>query len=194
MTGMDFFASIPEPERQPPPERPPAPSWMPPGDVRPIGLPFTRLLLNSARVALFLDGLRAYPAGFEFDLHIRWAPGGGRHANPFRWGGPFGEEGPAQGELRLGVLFADGRRAATDRGRPPWGAREQAVPPTIVSSHGSGSDNRVEQRFYVWGLPDEGPVTLVWAWPAEGQAEQTVELDGNALRAAAGLAEPLWTG
>ncbi|PYC66055.1 hypothetical protein C7C46_31655 [Streptomyces tateyamensis] len=190
---MDFFSSIPEPEPRPEFERPAPPEWMVPEDVRPIGLPFNRLLLNNARVAVFLDGLRAYPAGFEFDLHIRWAPGQGRHSNPFRWPGAFGEEGPAEEELRLGVLYADGRRAATDRSLP-WNARERRQQPVISASHGSGSDNRIEQRFYVWGLPEEGPVTLVWAWPAEGQQEQTVLLDGDALRAAAGLAEPLWTG
>ncbi|WP_051970717.1 hypothetical protein [Kitasatospora azatica] len=191
---MDFFDSIPRPEEPAGPERPKPPVWMRPDDVMPVSLPLTRMLLRSPKVAVFTDGLRAYPEGFEFTVQIRWAPGVARdrRSGPFGWHGGRPDQ-PSGDELRFGVLFPDGSRAAAD-GFLGLRLREQDVrPPLIHGTSGGGGSGTWEQKFWVWGLPETGPVTLVCAWSAEGLAEHRVELDGDALRAAAAQAESLWT-
>ena len=47
-------------------------------------------------------------------------------------------------------------------------------------------------NFWVYPLPPEGPVTLVASWLEYGVAETRAELDGTAIREAAGRAVVLW--
>jgi len=46
--------------------------------------------------------------------------------------------------------------------------------------------------FWVYPLPPEGPVTLVASWLEHGVTETRAELDGTAIREAAGRAVILW--
>jgi hypothetical protein len=57
---------------------------------------------------------------------------------------------------------------------------------------GHGGTGRWQQNLWVWGLPEKGDVDLVYSWAAEEVAESRLELDGDALREAAGRATLLW--
>jgi hypothetical protein len=80
------------------------PGWSPAG----------LLLIRTDDVAVAVGGVRGYPNGFEFTVHVRLRQQG------FVWGtGPFDSladprtaRAPEQA-LRLGVLYANGRRART---------------------------------------------------------------------------------
>ena len=85
------------------------PGWSPAG----------LLLIRTGDVAVAVGGVRGYPNGFEFTVHVRLRQQG------FVWGtGPFDSladprtaRAPEQA-LRLGILYANGRPARTPSYRP----------------------------------------------------------------------------
>jgi hypothetical protein len=194
---MDFFGSIP---RSQPPRRKrfERPAWMRPENVAPASVAFERMLVHTPHLAVFTGDVRAYPSGFEFNVHVR-RPRDLEHDDDPHQAHPFGSHHPHSGDapgndeaLRIGVLFADGRRAAADPSRPLFRLDTTPEPPQIYPSRGQGGTGGWEQTFWVWGLPDDGPVTIVYSWSAEGVPESTFELDGNELRAASARATVLW--
>lgn len=110
---------------------------------------------------------------------LRTAPAPARH----RWN---------DDQLRLGILYADGRRAATTgvHYRPPDDDDDGRL---VLQQGGSGGSSCSQDwDFWVHPLPPDGPVTLVGSWVEHGIAESRAELDGAAIRAAAGRAVTLW--
>jgi len=189
---MSFFDSIPLPEPPPPePVRRPHAAWMQPDALIPGSVPGELLLIRTEEVAVAIGGICAYPNGFEFTAHVRMRAedeNGLRGHNPF---GLFGRRGRQASDdvLRLGLLFADGRRGATT-GRH-W-APDDPEHLVLWPGGGGGSDRRWDGTFWVHPVPPDGPVTFVAAWPEYGVAETQAELDGAAIRAAAARAVILW--
>ena len=192
---MSFFDSIPLPPPPPAPRR--GPPWTPPDAVIPASVPADVMLIRTEQVAVAIGSIRAYPAGFEFALHTRL-----RHPDETGHGGPDPLEPcvPWRGRqvpgdvLRLGLMYADGRRTATHAARSL--AEDDTDPGRLVMLEcGSrGSPRRWDGDFWVHPLPPPGPVTFVGSWPQYGVAEIRVELDGAAIREAAGRAVTLWPG
>lgn len=192
---MSFFESIPQP---PPlePVRQRRPAWMRSDAVIPASVHAEVVLIRTEQVAVAVGSVRAYPNGFEFTLHIRlrreaessWAG----HSDPFerhrpRRGTPWNDD-----QLRLGILYADGRRAATTgvHYRPPADDDDGRL--VLQQGGGGGSSCSQDWDFWVHPLPPDGPVTLVGSWVEHSIAESRAELDGAAIRAAAGRAVTLW--
>jgi hypothetical protein len=138
---MSFFESFPEP-----PPRPRVPMvrspWEPSDRVIPGSVAGELLLARTEAVAVAVGSLRAHPNGLQFTVHVRLRredPDSRGLRDPFSRHGPRRDEG---GRLRLGVLFADGRRAVTDAG---WGhGRDysETGEPVIRSEGSSGSAQR----------------------------------------------------
>ena len=130
----------------------------------------------------------AYPVGVEIDVeaHARGSlPGGMRPAR-------VGFDGHPQ--LRFRVLLADGRNAAQD---DETGLRSGRGPMLVVSkseSSSGGPDDGEDVRLtlWMWPLPPPGPVTVTCSWPHRGLHDASLVLDGDAIRAAADRAQPLW--
>lgn len=187
---MSFFDSIPQP---PPPEpvRRPHPAWMQPDAVIPGSAPGELLLIRTRDVAVAIGSIHAYPNGFEFTAHVRMR---GSAENRPGWHDPFGRfetRGPnASGDvLRLGLVYADGRRGATTGGHWQPDDPEHLV---LLPGGSGGSDRRWDGTFWVHPLPPDGPVTFVAAWPEYGAAETRAELDGATIREAATRSVVLW--
>ncbi len=150
------------------------------------------VLIRTEQVAVAIGSVRAYPNGFEFTLHTRL----GREDETGPWMGDplerhrrWRRQEPDEG-LRLGVMYADGRRAAAPSGCPrPSDDAGQLV---LLQNGGGGSDRTWDGNFWVHPLPPEGPVTFVASWLEHGVAETRAELDGAAIRAAAQRAVILW--
>lgn len=195
---MDFFDSFPPPPPPPRPARQRRRSWYQPDHVLPASVPGEALLIRTDDAAVWVGAIRVYPNGFEFALRSvrRELPDGSpRMGRPFphHHPDPFRAEDRDTG-LRLGVEYADGRRAATGDGLPYALARESqdADALRILEHGGSGSDLRWDAQFWVSPLPPDGPVTLVGAWPDAGVGERRAELDGTAIRSAVDRTVVLW--
>jgi hypothetical protein len=87
---------------------------MRPDAVLPGSAPAGLLLARTDEVAVAVGSVRAYPNGFEFSVHVRlrqeefsWGAG------PFDWLADLRTRRAPEQALRLGVLYADARRAAT---------------------------------------------------------------------------------
>jgi hypothetical protein len=190
---MSFFDSIPQPSPPPEPVRRPRPGWTQPDAVIPGSVPGELVLIRTEQAAVAVGSVRAYPNGFEFTLHVRVR--GNDETEP-GWHDPLdrhGRGGQAPGEvLRLGLMYADGRRTATTArySRPD----DEADPGHLVLRQGGGGGNarRWDGEFWVYPLPPEGPVTFVASWLKQGVAETRAELDGAAIREAAERAVILW--
>lgn len=191
---MSFFDSIPQPPPPPEPVRRPRPAWVQPDAVIPGAVPAELLLIRTERVAVAVGGVRAYPNGFEFMLHVHRR--GDDETEP-GWHDPLDRRGGRGRQvpndvLRLGLMYADGRRAATP-GRY-WRPHDDTDPGRLVlhQDGSSGSARRWDGRFWVHPLPPEGPVTFVASWLQYGVAETRAKLDGAMIREAAGRAVILW--
>jgi hypothetical protein len=193
---VSFFDSIP----QPPPPEPPRwhrPAWARPDTVIPGSVLAELMLIRTEHVAVAIGSVRSYPNGFEFTVHARMRDvdqAMRMGADPFHWHrrGP-GAQAPDE-TLRLGILYADGRRAATTGGGRCYAHGPDADDGQLVlqQNGGGGNERAWDQGFWVHPLPPEGPVTLVASWLAYGVTETRAELDGNAIRAAAARTITLW--
>ena len=152
------------------------------------------LLVRTHEVAVAVGSVRAYPNGFEFTVHVRlrqeefsWGEG------PFDWLGDLRTRLAPEQALRLGVLYADGRRAATTSHRPLMMDDEAGGEHLVLLQVGSGgSERQWDGDFWVHPLPPDGPVTFVASWLLYEVAETRAELDGSAIHEAAGRAVILW--
>lgn len=192
---MDFFESIPQPPTPEPPKRPPRRPWMRPEAMIPGSVPAEALLVRTETVAVAVGSLRAYPNGFEFTVHVRQR----REDADFLYGlsDPFGRHSRMRGgtepeqAIRLGILYANGRRAATG-GHPPYPGEVAPDELVVVQGGSHGSDRRWDGDFWAHPLPPDGPVTFVVSWLAKGVAEARAQVDGAAIREAASRAIEVW--
>jgi hypothetical protein len=165
---MSFF--------EPPPSRPPSDYRMPawargPEGMVPGVVPVALLLARTDTHAVLVDGLLAYPTGFDFDLAVR--------RPEHRWGD----------DLRLEVRFADGRSADNDPRRRPRPIGDQPPDPPLLYQSTSGPDGG---HVWLWGLPPPGPLTFVCQWPAKQIPPSEAVLDAGLVLAAAARAQTLW--
>ncbi len=191
---MSFFDSIPQPP-PPEPEQWRRPSWMRPDTVIPASVPAELLLFCTDEVAVSVGSVRAYPNGFEFTVHARLRRVDteiGPSGDPFSWHRRFRGAHAPDDVLRLGVLYADGRRTATTSGHLlPAGDSDDGE--LVLSQQGGGGSARAwDQDFWVHPLPPDGPVTLVASWLEHAVTETRADLDGTEIRAAAARAVRLW--
>lgn len=189
---MSFFDDTPE--RVPPRfDRPGDTDWTRPAGVIP-GLARAGLfLIRTDEVAVAVSNALVCPNGFEFTVHARL------HHEDFVWGkGPLDpgadprtRQIPEQA-LRLGVLYADSRRART-RSHQPIPVDDDNGEHLVLQEVGTGgSERQWDGRFWVHPLPPDGPVTFVASWLLYGVDEARAQLDSSVIHEAADRAVILW--
>jgi hypothetical protein len=193
---MSFFESLPEPPPRParvPMTRSP---WMSSETVIPGSVAGELLLVRTEAVAVALGSLRAYPNGLKFVVHVRLRRDD--QSSPYGLHDPFGEHDPlGRGKqqddlLRLGVLFADGRRTVNESGWKSERDYSESGEPLLRAEGSGGSSRYWDGDFWLYPLPPDGPLTFIVSWPAYGITEARGELDAAAIRAAAARAVDLW--
>ena len=174
---MDFFESLPPARRtdDDAPE-PVPPEWLgPPRDVLGGLVALSEPVVRSEHLFLALRSVTAYRTGLSVDLVLGLRRGDVDQAGwdalcEAFWGerGIPRRTGPREGELRLGLELADGRRTGVlDRsGRFPGTPPE---PPVLVALGGGGSGGRsmADKRMtlWIWPLPEGAAISLVVQWP-----------------------------
>ena len=166
---------------------------MRPDGVIPGPVPAGLFLIRNAEVAVAVGSVAAYPNGFEFTVHVRL-----RHGQ-FAWGNspldPLADRRtrrePEQA-LRLGVLYADGRRVRTSSHRPVPADQADDGNLVLLQVATGGTERQWDGSFWVHPLPPDGPVTFVASWLLYEVAETRSDLDSSAINEAAGRAVILW--
>src|ERR1700761_9036692 len=116
---MSFFESFPDPPPPPPRGLTLRSPWLASETVIPGSVPGELLLVHTDAIAVAIGSLRAFPNGLEFTVHVRLRRVD--EASPYGLYDPFsnhdpGSRGRGEQQVRLGVLFADGRRAVKQSG------------------------------------------------------------------------------
>jgi hypothetical protein len=188
LVDVSFFDDFPQPS----PPQEPAPRRREPWDGPPPGIiggwvPWRIVLARSENAYAVLHAFEVFPTGLGFDLvmHVR-DTGGGRGARHL----PHMMTADA---LRLGVRFADGRKAATDwLGRAERDVGGELERPVLRTYGGGGGGGVFRRHFWLWPVPPAGPLAWVSTWPEMGIGETSVEVDASVLAAAIEETEELW--
>jgi len=162
----------------------------PPRDwVIPTIVPLGRRLAQSASAVVCLDAVQCWPEGLSLSIRALMRRARGLH------GVPPSRLAPSSEGLHIGVVFADGRRAAyVDGGSGGAQLRQRSEgEPVLVMGVGSmwGQFHRMVE-LYLSPLPPEGPLTVVVQWLEHDIGETRFELDTAPLRAAAASVTDVW--
>lgn len=184
---------------EPPPERAPeddalAEWWRAPRDELGEEIPLDQLVAESKTARVTLLSLVAYSNGFDLKILGEWLEGA-LEASVHTIVEPQSDQ-----FLRIGVEFADGRRATNmdwAREDRDAGEKEDAPPekphmgiahPQVL--HRIGYTNIGE--LWIWGLPPQGDLVVVCEWPAVGIPVTRFTVAGGGIRAAAKRSPNLW--
>jgi len=143
-----------------------------------------------------LQHVIAFPNGFEFQVvaHFRndgdlaiWDP---MHGLAGLRGKPGAKHGELSDEhLRLRIEFADGSEG--NNLGPPMRA-PTGPGPFLQPGGGGASRSKIDATFWVWPLPQPGPLAFVCEWPKYGIPPTRHEVDSQLIREAARRAIQLW--
>jgi len=196
---MSFFEPPPPPPK--PPEEFRQPAWIgPPGNELGIGIPLNAIVARNARAIIAVLGCTVFSNGIVLDLTLRTRPGSisarelrEMHGSPFYFHGPRdpGEELPPN-LVRIGVLFADGRKASSLDDRHAFLSQDEPGGPILTPRGGGGGDGVWNVDYWLWPLPPAGPLTIVAAWPGFEIEETRIELDATPIVEAAKKVLTLW--
>jgi hypothetical protein len=184
-----------------------APEWLEaPTDFVAGVVPLEHVLARSDEAAVFITRIAAYPVGFEFDVELF-----ARKAVPHDAFELIDRTPPRPDEslpavvVRVGIEFADGRRAASLGGMfdgtvsTIYAVDEDETSPDpgteirMNSGGGGGSYRNAYRSYWVWPLPPDGPLRFVCEWPAFGISETSIEIDSSLIREASKRAVSVWS-
>jgi hypothetical protein len=189
-----FFEADPPRPR----ERLVQPTWSGPmrGTVPGVAVIEAIIAQNDA-VGISVASVSVYPNGLEFEVVVlaedEWTK-----LEPFfvRQDDEDGTIPPSL--LRLGVEYADGRKAMNTRDRwAGWVDEEDGHPapghPIFLTGRGGGGGGgHWTYRFWLWPIPPPGPLQLVCEWPDAGIPLTRHEIDGQSIVDAAARAQEIF--
>lgn len=195
-----WFVPLPVDPPGEPPVRLRQPVWAgPPDDELPGVVPVELVLGLSDQAAVLLTGIEAFSTGLFMNLGARLRGDDDQHLWKQMRTNALPGQTTAEGGLRWGFEFADGRRVTNVDGPGALGTPEQRnqagwLPgPMLMSARGGGGHgHRADYGFWLWTLPPSGPLRVVAQWPDKDIAFTEQTIDADALQAAAGRARPLW--
>ena len=167
--------------------------WTLPDGVIPGVAPIGLILIRTDELAIAVSSVAAYPNGFEFTVHALL------HHEQLTWGisptdpaaDPVTKQYPEQA-LRLGIQYADGRRARSNN-YEPMPVDDTDGEDLVMTGTGSGGTGRQwGGQFWVHPLPSDGPVTFVASWLLRGVTEVSAALDSSVIHEAARRVVILW--
>lgn len=182
---MGFFETPPPFQ---PPEEFPQPEWIgPPEGVLGGVVPVQVIVARTANVLIAATHFAVYPNGLTFEIRglvHEPAPRGRRS-------GMLWDDGDPHTALRIGILFADGRRVTNLSQDWPTGDDEPAGP-TLICQGGGGGERSFDQGYWVWPAPPPGPLVVVAEWPAEAVPESRATIEAGLLDDARSRIEEVW--
>jgi hypothetical protein len=197
------FKPPPVPELPPDFKPPPLPPWIgPPESEVGVAVPLRVALVSEPGFAIALVDCVAFSTGFEFGIAVRAREEIDHSIMGFGPPPPYGPPTP-EGQLVIGVEYADGGKATADRHPGAqvmayWAAvhegRQPEVPkgPVLSPRGGGGGGRRYDFHYWVWPLPPAGKLTFTCAWPLRGLALTAHDVDSQQIRIAGRTSTKLW--
>ena len=190
---MGFFDELPAPPPEPESLGPVYRDmpWTQPEHWTPGPVAVGAVVGRSEDTVVRLDARDAYPRGLALDLRA-WLSPDGRDVEVLHHGYHHHDpRRPFAGDLRLGLLWPDGRRVEAGQVPGAHGAEPGSGPALLANGGGGGG---LTWRWHLWlhPLPAAGPVTVFCVWADRGIAETATDLDLAPAVAAAAYAEELW--
>ena len=193
---MPFFAELPQSETEDEPV--PRPQyfdhpWAAPQHWLPGTPGVSAVVARNEHTLVRLTFTAAYPRGAVLELDALLNPEGPDteplHIHHHRHGGQFA------GDLRLGLLWPDGRRVESTSGWHPGhdGSEAPGTDDFHIAMHGGGGGGiSWSWQVWLWPLPPAGPVEVFCRWDDRGIPETATSVDLTAVVVAAADAEELW--
>jgi hypothetical protein len=204
-----FFEPFPAGEERPTLVLPEIPSWSGPPDLETGAvLAVEQTVARSPNVVLRLPTIRAFSSGCMLDVDVISRQGGlseddwwdlRTSAIHSAYHGLRGGASLPRKLLRLGVRYADGRKATTlEQSRRGTQARDDPPAGPLMSwlPRSSGMHGR-ELAFgafglWLWPLPPAEEFEFAVEWPLGGIALAIIKLDGAPIVAAANRSASYW--
>ena len=179
------------------------PVWIgPPEHELGIAVSIARVIAQSETGVVAVSHAVAYSTGVTFEFVAEARGLSAREERVLFHEQHAGEDDELpDGFLRIGIKFADDRRASNLAGRRMWrqSMTPDAVPegPLLVPRGGGGGQaggGRISLRpgYWLWPLPPPGAVEIVCEWPIVGIPLTAIDIDGAALGEAASRSASLW--
>jgi hypothetical protein len=156
----------------------------------PATLAVDAMLGREGHVVVALPSLDVYPNGFRVNVAILIDPRRAHEVQAML-------QRPRMGMVRIGVLFADGRRGGQGltRGRGDLAKDPDGVPtePFVGFAGGGGGSGGWRFGAWVFPLPPDGPLEIFVALPPPADREYRTVVSGSDVRAAAPRARVIWS-
>ena len=146
------------------------------------------VLARTEEVAVALRSITAYSDGLVLSMAVLFADE--QKAEDLAWS--LQDFGRSPGRFRLGVAYADGARATTGQGDFPDLEVPDDPTPRLVLLGSTSAPLLWTGDYWLHPLPPPGNLVLGCRWPDRRIAETLVELDADALLAAAESSGPIW--
>lgn len=174
------------------------PPWSgPPEAELGVCLPFSIVIGRSENAVIALRHATAYSTGVEFQLLALARGLQDRDARALMHEQHFDGGELPDGFLRVGLELADYSRVSNLLGRHAAQLEDDPDGPVLFRAGGSGGSaggGRVTLKpaYWLWPLPLAGNLRMFVEWPKLAVPLSQIDLDADALIAAAAKSEQLW--
>jgi hypothetical protein len=186
---------------EPPEHHPEAarPQWFGPSEQElGVAVNLGAILGRSAHGVVALSHAAVFSTGLRLHLVARAREVDRSAANRLMHEQHLWEPGvePTESFLRVGIELPHGARASNLGGTRP-GFEEEPDGPVFFENGGGGSSSSgdavaIHLGYWLWPLPEPGPILVSCEWPLVGIPLSTAEIDGAELVAAAERVVALW--
>jgi hypothetical protein len=145
------------------------------------------LLARSSDVAVGVRGVTAYSDGLLLHVSVLFADEQKREQ--LDWS--LQQYSRSPGRFRLGVELPGGARAITGSADAP-AVESPATRAVLTLLTSNELPLQWQGDYWLWPLPEEGPLVVGCRWPDRAIDESLVSLDTAPLRAAAATSGPVW--
>jgi hypothetical protein len=158
----------------------------PPGDEVGMLALSSFVLARTPEVVVAVRGMTSYSDGLHIAVVVIFAD----HARAEDLAYSLQEYSRSPGRFRVGLAFADGRKATSGQRDAPDVEEQANVQLKLLSSSQQGLQWTGE--YWLWPLPPAGPLIVGCRWPDRGIPETLVQIDPAPLLTAAAASRSVW--